>query len=70
MPVTMSAVSIMSFTPTGMPSMAERGVRRAPARRRGLGRSARLRRVDYCEGAYLRLPPVDFGQTFLEHLHR
>ncbi len=37
MPVTMSAVSIMSFTPTDMPSIAESGV---PARQRAADATA------------------------------
>jgi hypothetical protein len=40
MPVTMSAVSIMSFTPTGMPSIAESGV---SARQRSAEASAATR---------------------------
>jgi hypothetical protein len=67
MPVTISAVSIMSFTPTGMPSIAESV--RPPAFRRGLGCGAGRRSVDHREGADRRLAPFDLGQAF-QHSHR
>jgi hypothetical protein len=43
---------------------------RSPALRRDLGCGPGRRSVDHSEGADCRLPSVDLGQAFLQHLHR
>src|SRR5215510_5288870 len=65
--VGMSAVSMMSLTPIGMPSIGESG---APALGRPIRRRPRTVDVEIDEGANLRLPAVEIGETGFQEIAR